>query len=248
MRRLHALLLIGLGLLAAGCYAAQGKQAQELLVQAQAAEKNLRSASFELELNANLDGQKIGVTMRGGGYMKGPRAGDVFLQANSSGAFDGLDFGFMAIGKRAYLKVEDGWESMPIPVSLQTQSRSQNIGSAAFLELARYVKKINVAPGGIVDGDPTTTISGTVDTAGLVEAMAKLNDVSALAGDSAPDLSQLAEHLGDTRAVIAISDRTHLVVGAVVDLSVEAQGKRFDLQLVYRLRDVNKPVRFPQAA
>lgn len=245
MRRLLVLPLVAFGLLAAGCYGAEGKQAQELLVQAQAAEKNLKSAAFELELNAKFDGQAVGVAVSGGGYMKGPRAGDVFLQANSSGAFDGLDFGFMAIGKHAYLKVENGWESMPIPVSLQTQSRSQNIGSAAFLELARYVKKINVSPGGIVDGEPTTTISGTVDTAGLVEAMAKLSDVSKLAGDSAPDLSQLADQLGDTHAVIAISDRTHLVVGAVVDLSVEAQGKRFELQLIYRLRDVNKPVRFP---
>ena len=78
--------------------------------------------------------------------------------------------------------------------------------------------------------------------------MAKLGEYSKLAGDSAPDPSQFADYLGDIHAVIAVSDRTHLVVGAVVDLSVEAEGKTFDLQLVYRLRDVNKPVRFPQAS
>lgn len=245
MRRLLALLLVALGLVGAGCFGAEAKQAQELLARAQEAEKNLRSAAFELELNAKFDGQQVGMAMRGGGYMKGPRAGDMFLQADSSGELDKFGFGFVTVGKRAYLNTDGAWKAMPVPTSITMKTSSQSIGSAAFLELARYVKKINVSPGGIVDGDPTTTISGTVDTAGLVGAMRKLGDVSKLAGDSAPDLSQLADYLGDTHAVIAISDRTHLVVGAVVDLSIEAQGQRFELQLVYRLRDVNKPVRFP---
>lgn len=248
MRRLLALLLVAFGLVASGCIGADAKRAQELLMQAQAAEKNLKSATFELELNATFDGQQVAMRMRGGGYMKGSRAGDMFLQADASGALGGFNFGFMALGDRAYVNMNGGWDKMPLPASIKTQSSSQSVGSAAFLELARYVKKIKVAPGGIVDGEPTTTISGTVDTAGLVKAMAKLNGVSELAGDSAPDLSQLADHLGDTHAAIAISDTTHLVRGAIVDLSIEAQGKTVDLQLVYRLRDVNRPVRFPQPA
>jgi hypothetical protein len=248
MRRLLALPLIALGLVAAGCSSAEGQRAQELLMQAQAAEQNLRSASFELELNATLEGRQVGMTMRGGGYMKGRRAGDMFLEASSSGALPGFDFGFMAVDKRAYLNMNGGWTEMPFPASLQTQASSQSVGSAAFLELAQYVKKVKVAPGGIVDGDPTTTISGTVDTAGLVSAMAKLQGVTQLAGESAPDISQFADHLGDTRAAIAISDRTHLVTGAVVHVTIDAQGKQVDLQLVYRLRDVNKTVRFPQAS
>lgn len=248
MRRLLALLLVALGLVASGCIGADAKRAQELLIEAQAAEKNLESATFELELNANFDGQQVAMRLRGGGYMKGKRAGDMFLDADASGALGGFDFGFMALGNRAYVNVNGDWSSMPVPASIKAHSSSQNLGSAALLELARYVKKLNVAPGAIVDGEPTTTISGTVDTAGLVQALAKLNGVSQLAGDSAPDLSQFADHLGDTHATIVISDTTHLVRGAIVDLSIEAQGKKVDLQLVYRLRDVNKPVRFPRPA
>lgn len=248
MRRLLALLFLALGLVASGCLGADGKRAQELLMQAQAAEKNLASATFELELNATFDGQQVGMRMRGGGYMKGSRAGDMFLQADASGALGAFGFGFIALGDRAYMNMNGEWSEMPLPASIKTKSSSQNLGSAAFLELARYVKKIRVAQGVVVNGEPTTTISGTVDTSGLVNAMAKLNDVSALAGDSAPDLSQFADHLGDTHATIAISDRTHLVTGAVVDLGIEAEGKQVDLQLIYRLRDVNQPVRFPQTS
>lgn len=248
MRRLLALLLVALGLVASGCVGSEAKRAQELLVQAQAAEENLESATFELELNATFDGQQVGMRMRGGGYMKGSRAGDMFVQANASGALGGFDFGFVARGDRAYMNMNGDWSEMPLPASIKTKSSSQNLGSAAFLELARYVKKIKVAPGGLVNGEPTTTISGTVDTAGLVKSLATLNGLSELAGDSAPDLSKFADDLGDTHAVIAISDRTHLVTGAVVDLSIEAEGKQVDLQLVYRLSDVNRPVRFPQAS
>jgi hypothetical protein len=245
MRGLLALLLVAVGLVAAGCSGADGQRAQELLTQAQAAEQNVKSASFDLEVNANLDGQQVAMTMRGGGYTKGRRAGDMFLQASASGAMPAFDFSFMKVGERAYMNMNGDRREMPFPASLQTQIPSQNFGSAAFLELARYVKKVKVAAGGIVDGDPTTTISGTVDTAGLVKALAKLNGVTQLAGESAPDVSAFADYLGDTHATIVISDRTHLVTGAVIDLSIDAYGKQIQLQLLYRLRDVNTTVRFP---
>jgi hypothetical protein len=247
MRGLLTLLLVALGLVAAGCAGADGQRAQELLSQAQAAESTLKSATFELELNATFEGQQVGMTMRGGGYLKGKRAGDMFVEATSSGALAGFDFGVVAVGNRAHLRMNGDWRELPRPASLGQES-SQDLGSAAFLELARYVKKVKVTEHQIINGEPMATISGTVDTAGLVRAMAKLNGVAALAGDSAPDVSDFAEKLGDTRATIAISEQTHLVRAAIVSLTAEAQGKKVDLQLVYRLRDVNTPVRFPQPA
>jgi hypothetical protein len=184
--------------------------------------------------------------MRGGGYMKGRRTGDMFLEASASGAMKGFDFSFAKIGERLYVNVNGERQEIPVPATLETQLPSQNLGSAAFLELAKYVKKVTVSPGGMINGEPTTTISGTVDTAGLVKALGKLNGVTQLAGDSAPDVSTFADFLGDTHAAIAISDTTHLVTGAVIDLGIDAYGKSMDVQLVYRLSDVNKPVRFPE--
>jgi hypothetical protein len=247
MRRLGVVLLLAFGLVAAGCSGAEGQRAQQLLEQAQAAERNVRSATFDVEVNATFDGQKVGMSLRGGGYTKGARAGDMFIEAKASGALGGFDFGVISQGDQAYLNMNGTWRRMPRPASMTVQT-SGDLGSAAFLQLARYVKKVNVLEHQLFNGEPTSTISGTVDTAGLVAAMAKLNGVTELAGDSAPDLSQLADHLGDTRATILISERTHLVAGAVVSLSLEAQGKKVDLQLIYRLSDVNKPVQFPPHA
>jgi hypothetical protein len=245
MRGPVTLVLVVLALVASGCAGADGRRAQELLSQAQAAEGTIESATFELELDATFDGQQVGMTMRGGGYVKGKRAGDMFVEATSSGAFAGFDFGVVAVGKRAHLRMNGKWRELPRPASLR-QETSSDLGSAALLELARYVKKVNVTEHQFIDGEPTAIISGTVDTAGLVNAMAKLNGVAALAGASAPNVSDFTGKLGDTRATIAISEKTHLVRAAIVSLSAEAQGKKVDLQLVYRLRDVNGPVSFPR--
>jgi hypothetical protein len=248
LRRVSALLLAAFALVAAGCAGADGKRAQELLLQAEAAEKNVRSATFELELNATFEGQKVGASLRGGGYSKGARAGDMFLEASTSGALGAYDFGFVVNRGRLSMRTNGTWESLPASSAVRSSLGtvgSRDLGSAAFLELARYVKSVRVTEGQIVNGEPTATISGTIDTAGLVQGVAKLEGLSELAGGAAPDLSQLSKYLGDTRAAIAISERTHLIRGAVVSLTVDAEGKKVDLQLVYRLRDVNKPVRFP---
>jgi hypothetical protein len=249
--RLAAVALSALALVAAGCAGADGKRAQELLLQAEAAEKNVRSASFELELDASFEGQKVGVSLRGGGYSKGKRAGDMFLEASTSGALGAFDFGFVANRGRLSMRTNGRWETMPASSAARSSLGSvgsRDLGSAAFLELARYVKEVRVTEGQIVNGEPTATISGTIDTAGLVQGMAKLEGLSELAGGAAPDLSDLSKYLGDTRAAIAISERTHLIRGAVVNLTVDAEGRKVDLQLVYRLRDVNKPVRFPRGS
>jgi hypothetical protein len=251
LRRASALVLAAFALVAAGCSGAEGQRAQELLQQAEAAQQNVRSATFELELTATFEGQAVGATLRGGGYWKGTRAGDMFFEATTSGALGAYDFAFVANKGRMAMKTGGRWETMPgsaaVRSSLGTVG-SRDLGSAAFLELARYVKKVRVTEGQIVNGEPTATISGTIDTAGLVEGLAKLQGLSELAGGAAPDMSELTKYLGDTRAAIAISERTHLIRGAVVNLTVDAEGRQIDLQLVYRLRDVNKPVRFPSGA
>ena len=251
MRRLVTLVLVAFVAIAAGCSGAEGERAQELLLQAEAAEQNVRSASFEVELTALYDGQQLALTLRGGGYSKGKRAGDMFVEASTSGALGVYDFGFVANRGSLSMRTNGDWQRLPASAAARASLGtvgSRDLGSAAFLELARYVKSVRVTEGQIVNGESTATISGTIDTAGLVEAMVKLEGLSELTGGAAPDLSELSDHVGDTHAAIAISERTHLIRGAVVNLTVDAEGKKVDIQLVYRLRDVNKPVRFPSGS
>ena len=59
------------------------------------------------------------------------------------------------------------------------------------------------------------------------------------------DLEQLRDHLGDARATLFVSDRTHLVVGGLITLEIEVDGNELSFDVSYRLTSINRPVRFP---
>jgi hypothetical protein len=46
--------------------------------------------------------------------------------------------------------------------------------------------------------------------------------------------------------VLAISEQTHLLRSAVIDLTIENEGEEIAVQVIYRPKDVNKPVRLPR--
>lgn len=238
-------LVLVVGLVATGCAGADGRRAQELLAQAEAAETRLTSASYELELSVSAEGQNVKLMMDGGAYLKGKRAGDQVLSLRAGGLLGGMDFQFVSLGGQAHVRMDGRWQRLPASLSARGAA-AQGFGSGAFLELARYVKDVRVEEGKLVNGEPTASVAGTIDTAGLVKAVMRLNGFSKLTGGAAPDLGELVEHLGDTHAVLAISERTHLVRAAVVDLTIEQDGKKVVVQLVYRLRSANQPVRIPK--
>jgi hypothetical protein len=243
----RALLVFATVLVAAGCSGGPDAQrAHELLAQAQAAEAKLASVSYELEFNLSADGKKIAVTMAGGAYVKGKRAGDQYLHGRVSGAPIELDFDFVSLGKRAYVRGGgSAWQAVPRP-ELARSREANDLGSAAVRELTRYVTDVRVKEGQLVAGEPAATISGTIDTEGLVKAASRLQGFSSVVGDAAPELSSFAEHLGETHAVLVISERTRLLRAMLIDLTVEQDGEVVGVQVIYRLRDVNKPVRIPR--
>jgi hypothetical protein len=57
-----------------------------------------------------------------------------------------------------------------------------------------------------------------------------------------PDLSEI---LGDTRAVIYLSDETRLPLRMLLDLSMEIEGETADMHLDYAITNVNEPVEVP---
>jgi hypothetical protein len=240
--------LFATALVAVGCGGGPDAQrAQELLAQAQAAESRITSARYDVELIITADGKQVGVTLTGGAYVRGRRAGDQHLRGYVSGAPLDLEFEFVAVGKRAYIRGGGlGWQAVPRPAGPTTAGGGDHLGSAALRELARYVTDVRVTEGELLGGEPTARISGTVDTEGLVKAAAQLDEFSKLVGDAAPSLSRFAEHLGDTHVILLVSERSQLLRAMLLDLTIEHEGKTAEVQVIYRLRDVNEPVRIPR--
>jgi hypothetical protein len=161
-----------------------------------------------------------------------------------SGPLAALDFEFALIGKRAYYRLNGRWQT--VPGTNGGDSQTPQLGPEVLAKLSRYVKDVNVQEGQIVNGESVATIAGVIDAKGLLEAVACLEQFSEVVGQSAPDLPEAAEHISDITAVLAVSERTHLLRTAVIDLSIENEdGEEIAVQVVYRLRNVNKPVRLP---
>jgi hypothetical protein len=230
-------------LLLVGCGGAEGQRAQELLAQAEAASRQVSTASYELELSFAAKGQSVRLELEGSGYLKGPRAGDQVARMRGTGPFGGVAFDFVVVGNQFHGGVNGRWQTVPIPAG---QRNPPQLGPEALAKLTPYVKQVSVQEGQLVNGERIASVSGVLDTEGLVKAMAGLDAFSGVVGQSGPDLAELAEHLGDVHAVLAISEETHLLRSAIIDLTVENEGEKIDVQVIYRLKDVNKPVRLPR--
>jgi len=141
------------------------------------------------------------------------------------------------------------WASMPVPKELN--GKSSSMGADAFQELARYVKDVRVAEHQQIGGKTVTTIAGEIDTAGMLQAFAKLGSLSgsgAEDGGFSFDLDDLGVKIGDIKAVLSIDESTHLLSTALVTLSMDVQGKKLALELRYRLTSSNQPVKLPSVS
>jgi hypothetical protein len=162
----------------------------------------------------------------------------------------GMDLQVVLRGNRVWINDGNGkWESMPVPRDVRSMSGS--MGSQAFQELARYVKDVRIAEHQQIGGKSVTTISGEIDTAGMLQAFSKLGSLSGSGGENAPfsfDLDDLGLKIGDIKAVLSIDERTHLLDSAFVTLALEVQGKTLEFELRYRLTSANEPVELPSPA
>jgi hypothetical protein len=129
-----------------------------------------------------------------------------------------------------------GWRRAPLPPSAAAASSTNPF---AGFDFTSYVKEVTVDEGMLVDGEPTTKITGVVDTDKLLSGV--LAQISG-AGASGFDVSKV---FGDVRAVAYISDRTHLVRRGLIDFPIDILGEKVELHMDFALDGVNEPVKIP---
>ncbi len=220
----------------AGCSSEEGLRAQELLQQAEAAQAKLTSSTFDGSLGVAAEGMNIRMNFHGATSKDGewfsmrasgvPNAGDMEMQV-------------VVRGGKAWLNADGRWHSTLVPADPTSNS---TLSTAAFQQLARYVKDVRVKEHQLIQGKNVTTIAGEIDTQGMVESFAKLGS---LAEGASFDLSKLGLDIGDIHAVLTVDERTHLLDSALVSFEMKAEGKSVKLDLRYRLSGANKPVTLP---
>ena len=240
-------IVVGAAFLLSGCSTEEGAHAQELLQQAEQAQAKLRSATFEANLGVVVDGEQIQVTVEGAASKQGAA---ISLHATGIPEAAGKDFQLVVRGNRAWVRDTSGkWASMSVPKEMNGKSGS--MGADAFQQLASHVKDVRVAEHQQIGGKTVTTISGEIDTAGMLEAFAKLGSLSGTGGEKPAfsfDLDDLGLKIGDIKAVLSIDERTQLLTSALVTLSMDVQGKKLALELRYRLTSSNQPVKLPSVS
>jgi hypothetical protein len=234
MRRLLALfLLTATAAVAAGCSGADAKEAQALLVQSNAAFAEVRSATFTARMSLTGGPQELSMTMSGGGYAHGRRAGDFYVLATS----DSLGFRDLVLVNRSgrVSMSVDGHSIGEVPLSNTTANNPLRL-----VDFSQYVKDVEVEHGKLIDGEPMTKLTGVIDTAGV--AKGPLGDVTG-AGGNGLDLSK---SLGDTRVVLYLSEATHLPMRGLVDVPIDVAGQKIAMHLDFAYTSYDQKVEFPR--
>jgi hypothetical protein len=232
MRRVFALLLLTAAAVAAGCSGADAKEAQALLAESNAEFAEVRSATFTARMSLTGSPQELSMTMSGGGYAHGRRAGDYYVLATS----DNLGFGDLVLVSRSG-RVSMSLDGRPIgEVPLPKTSAGNPI---QLVDLSQYVKDVEVEHGKLIEGELMTKLTGVIDTAGL--AKGALADVTGAGGDGV----DLSKSLGDTRVVLYLSDATQLPMRGLIDVPIDVAGQRIVMHLDFAYTSYDQKVEFP---
>jgi hypothetical protein len=209
----------------------------------------MKSATYVMTMAFSGDGQRFKVTMEGGALLKGKAAGDQFLRMRAEGLPSdlGMSGDMMLMVKRgSRITFTAGGRTQVMAAPRELTHDTNAWGSLASFELASCVEKVDVEEGRNLNGEPATRIAGTVDTGCLLRSLVKLSGLGSLAGQSL-DTKKLGDSVGDIKATLLVSERSHLLIGGLVSINAHAQGKALDVQFSYRLTSVNEPVRFPSS-
>lgn len=219
MRGAALTLVLALALVAAGCVGVEGRQAQELLDDAE-------------EAFAELETYELGGTMRvetsvGDVSFEIQAAVDqtaeamlVVLSSEDVPGFPGV----RVVGRPdgVWLEQDGGWEAIPMPQ-----------GEAEQFDVLPYVKDVDVTEGLTVDGEPATRVAGVLDAESF-----RAGFTSALPGGVEASFS-------DTRVVLYLSEASRLPLRMLLNQSMEIEGEQLDLSMDFRLVGVNEPVEIP---
>ena len=231
-------------LLLAGCSnLLEARDAKALLERAQAEQAKLASAAFEVRLDVAAGAQKYSFTLDGAAQLKGRNAGDQFVRVRATGKGESaFRMWFAKRGRR--VTTSFGGTAQSFEAGQPGSPDVASLPSFGSIDFASCVEKLDVAEGRELNGEPATRIAGVVDTECILRAAAKLGGAAESAGQSF-DVGEVAKRIQDVRATLFVSERTHLLVGAVVRTRIDADGRSAELQLSYRLTNVNRPIRFP---
>ena len=141
MPRVLALLLAtAAAIVAAGCTGRDAQEAQQLIAESQAAFASVRSATFTVRLTMTGGPEELTLSMSGGGYARGKRAGDVYMLATA----DNLPFNELALIRRSGRVVVtlDGRSLGNVP---RSDERGEN--PLEVVDFADYVKDVRVEHG-----------------------------------------------------------------------------------------------------
>jgi hypothetical protein len=235
MRRLAVLAVSAVVLTA--CSGEQGERAQALLTRAQTAQAGLRSATYEATMTFSMDGRRFAIAMDGGGYLKGHRAGDQVMNMRADGIPGAGAFRMSMLVRGGQVSMNMNGKTMTMGGTALQQARQQGDWASTMADLARYVKRVKVYEGRVVNGEAGSTIAGVIDTEEMLKATMKLGALG-----QATTLNGLSGKLGDIHAALFVSKRTGLIRSAVITMSMKAEGKKADVELTYRLDSTNRKV------
>jgi hypothetical protein len=246
-RTLTAVLASAAVLALAGCVgldSADGREAQQLLEQAEQAQAELRSMTFQMRVKGEAAGQSFTMKLGGGGYLKGKRAGDFAFEGSMEApGLPATEFKMVMQGGRMWMGLGGQWQELPVPQGT-TGADAALESQLANLDFSRFVTDVSVENDTTFLGEPVTKIVGVIDTAGLVESF--VGELGSLGGSFGTGLpSDFTEHLGDTRVIVYVSDETDVVRAARITMSIEYEGETMNLEVDYALTGMNEPVEIP---
>jgi hypothetical protein len=219
-----------------GCSTEEGRRAQELLKQAETAQAQLRTSTFDGSMSISFDGATIGMQFHGATSPQGE-----WFSLQTSGVPGGGDMAMQVLNRNGHVTVNTGggWQAAPAGAA----GSNGTMSAEAFQQLAQYVTDVRVNEHQLIGGKPVTTIAGEIDTQGMLEAALKLGSLAPSGGF---DVSDAGIDFGDIHAVLTIDERTKLLDTAFVSFSMSAEGKSAKIELRYRLASANQPVKLPQ--
>jgi hypothetical protein len=220
----------------AGCSGADAQKAQAILDQSTTAMAGVRSVSFAMRMwtSGEPDGTDFTVLMRGGGYESGKRAGDAYVSMSSE---DVPGLGAMTVvvhGDTLWVKAGGQWARVPAP------GGQASADPLAGFDLTRYVTDVRVDEGVTIDGEPMDRITGVIDTSAALGGI-----FGALGGGGVAGLGNASEILGDIRAVLYVSETTHLPMRTLIDMPMKVAGETIVMHMDLVITGVNKPVDIP---
>lgn len=244
MRRASIAAVVAALPLVAGCSGADALRAEQLLRESSHAQQQLRSETFTGRITVSAEGRDVVVKVSGGGYFRGPRAGDFFVDVDLP-ATPGLStqLGSMRVVRRSgvvSMTMGDKTATLPMPRSSARTVAGRDATSAVDLE--RYIKDVKVEERRKLAGATVAKVTGVLDTSSFVHALATLGELTSATGEQLPDMSNA---FGDTRVVAYFSERTHRLLAALVDASVHADAHTLRMHFDLGFQRFNKPVAIP---